>query len=177
LTENRRPASSRHALLVGRSVAADERALRCVSARAARLRDVLAIGRDEALVATVVRLLFFVRIVEQWRAISTCFGVLCLVRVGDCPSRMPDSEIEALKSMIVGGFVRLPEAPPPPARRKIAVGSRVRVTAGPFGGLSGLYQGQGSRDRERILLSMLGGQRPVLIAASLVVPLSEGASR
>jgi transcriptional antiterminator RfaH len=120
---------------------------------------------------------FFVRIVEQWRAISTCFGVLCLVRVGDCPSKMPDSEIENLKSMIVGGFIRLPEAPPPPARRKIAVGSRVRVTAGPFGGLSGLYQGQGSRDRERILLSMLGGQRPVLIAAGLVVPLSEEASR
>ena len=45
---------------------------------------------------------FFVRIVEQWRAISTCFGVLCLVRVGDCPSKMPDAEIENLKAMIDG---------------------------------------------------------------------------
>jgi Transcription termination factor nusG len=30
---------------------------------------------------------FFVLIVEQWRSINTCFGVLGLVRVGDCPSK------------------------------------------------------------------------------------------
>jgi transcription antitermination factor NusG len=77
---------------------------------------------------------FFVRIVEQWRSITTCFGVLCLVRVGDCPARCPDQDVDAIKAMIDGhGFVKLPEAPPMPARRKIAVGSKVRITAGPFG--------------------------------------------
>jgi transcriptional antiterminator RfaH len=120
---------------------------------------------------------FFVRIVEQWRAISTCFGVLCLVRVGDCPSRMPDAEIEALKSMVVGGFVRLPEAPGPSVKRTIAIGARVRITSGPFGGMSGLYAGQSTRERELVLLNLLGGQRSVAIAANLVVPLSEGARR
>ena len=41
---------------------------------------------------------FFVRIIEQWRAINTTFGVLCLVRVGDCPARCPDHEVDSLKA-------------------------------------------------------------------------------
>ena len=58
---------------------------------------------------------FFVRIIEQWGAINTTFGVLCLVRVGDCPARCPDVEIDSLKAMVVGGYVRLPEARVTPA--------------------------------------------------------------
>jgi transcription antitermination factor NusG len=118
----------------------------------------------------------FVRIIEQWRAISTCFGVLGVVRVGDCPSKMPDREIENLKAMIDGaGYVRLPEGRGSPVKRKIAIGSKVKITAGPFGGHLGLYQGQSTRERELILLNLLGGQRPVLIASNLIVPFSEEA--
>src|SRR5580700_7522118 len=114
---------------------------------------------------------FFVRIVEQWRAINTTFGVLCLVRVGDCPARCPDHEIDSLKAMIDGhGYIKLPEAPPPPIRRKIAIGARVRIASGPFGGMSGLYAGMSTKDREKILLNLLGGQRPVLVPANLVIP-------
>ena len=114
---------------------------------------------------------FFVLIVEQWRSINTCFGVFGLVRVGDCPSKMPDAEIENLKAMIDGhGFVRLPEGRGSPVKREIAIGARVRVTAGPFGGMSGLYAGQSTRERELILLSLLGRQTPVTIAACLIVP-------
>jgi transcriptional antiterminator RfaH len=112
---------------------------------------------------------FFIRIVEQWRAINSTFGVLCLVRTGDCPARCPDHEIEALKALIDGhGFVRLPDRPSTPARRKIAIGSKVRITGGPFGGMSGLYAGQSTRERELVLLNVLGGQRPVAVAAHLV---------
>lgn len=114
---------------------------------------------------------FFVRIVEQWRAISTCFGVLCLVRVGDCPSKMPDHEIDSLKAMIDRhGYIKLPEVPAAPVGREIAVGAKVRITAGPFGGMSGLYAGQSTRERELVLLNVLGGQRSVAIAAGLVAP-------
>jgi transcription antitermination factor NusG len=120
---------------------------------------------------------FFCRIVDRWRSINSTFGVLCLVRIGDCPARCPDREIEALKAMVVGGFVRLPEAPPPPVRRQIAVGARVRIASGLFGGMSGLYAGQSTRERQLVLLNVLGGQRPVAIAANLVVPLGEGARR
>ena len=113
---------------------------------------------------------FFVRIIEQWRSINFCFGVLGLVRVGDCPSKMPDAEIEAIKAMIVGGFVRLPESRGSPVNRKIEIGAKVRITAGPFGGMSGLYAGMSTKDRERVLLHVLGGQREIRIASNLVIP-------
>ena len=113
----------------------------------------------------------FCRIVEQWRAINSCLGVLCLVRVGDCPAKCPDHEIEALKAMIDGhGYIKLPEAPAAPVRRKIAIGARVRIASGPFSGMSGLYAGMSTKDREKILLNLLGSQRPVLIPANLVIP-------
>ena len=134
-------------------------------------RSFPASGPDEARLRAVVQFLFFVRIIEQWRAINTTLGVLCLVRVGDCPAKCPDHEIDSLKAMIDGhGYIRLPEAPAAPVGRKIAIGAKVKVTAGPFGGLSGLYAGQSTRERELVLLNVLGGQRPVSIAAGLVVP-------
>jgi transcriptional antiterminator RfaH len=113
----------------------------------------------------------FCRIVEQWRSINTTFGVLCLVRVGDCPARCPDHEVAALKAMIDRrGYVSLPDGPGAPIRRQIAIGSKVKITAGPFSGMSGLYAGQAPRERERVLLSLLGRQTPVLLGAASVVP-------
>jgi transcriptional antiterminator RfaH len=63
---------------------------------------------------------FFVLIVEQWRSVNTCFGVLGLVRVGDCPSKMPNAEIEALKAMIDGhGYIKLPGGPGRPSAARL----------------------------------------------------------
>ena len=73
------------------------------------------------------------------------------------------------------GDIKLPEAPPPPVRRKIAIGTKVRIASGPFGGMSGLYAGMSTKDRERVLLNLLGSQRPVLLPSNLVVPMNEGA--
>jgi transcriptional antiterminator RfaH len=113
---------------------------------------------------------FFCRIIDRWRSINSTFGVLCLVRVGDCPARCPDHEIAALKKMIDGhGYISLPDRPSAPVKRTIAIGAKVKVTAGPFGGMSGLYAGQSTRERELVLLNLLGSQRPVAIAASLIV--------
>jgi transcriptional antiterminator RfaH len=113
----------------------------------------------------------FARIIDRWRSINSTLGVLALVRVGDCPARCPDREIDSLKAMIDGhGFVRLPEAPAVPVRRKIAIGAKVRIVSGPFGWMSGLYAGQTTRERELVLLNMLGGKRPVSIAAGLLAP-------
>jgi transcriptional antiterminator RfaH len=123
-------------------------------------------------VAPLFRGYIFARVTDgRWHPIARALGVLRLVKFGDSPARCPDAEIAALKAMIDGhGYVRLPEAPAAPVRRKIAIGTKVPITAGPFGGMSGLYAGQSTRDREKILLSMLGSQRPVLIAANLVAP-------
>ena len=72
--------------------------------------------------------------------------------------------------MVVGGYVRLPGAESPAAKRKLAIGAQVGVASGPFAGWRGLYAGQSTKDRERILLNLLGGPRPVLIPSNLVIP-------
>jgi transcriptional antiterminator RfaH len=114
---------------------------------------------------------FFCRIIDRWRSINSTFGVLCLVRVGDCPARCPDHEVDSLKAMIdVHGYIKLPEVPAAPVRRPIAIGSKVRIASGPFGGMSGLYAGMSTKDREKILLNLLGSRRPVLISSNLVIP-------
>jgi transcriptional antiterminator RfaH len=121
--------------------------------------------------APLFRGYFFCRIVDRWRSINSTFGVLCLVRVGDCPAKCPDHEIDSLKAMIDGhGYIRLPEAPATPVGREIAIGAKVKVIAGPFGGMAGLYAGQSTRERELVLLNVLGRQTPVTIAAGLVAP-------
>ena len=101
---------------------------------------------------------------------SVAFGVLCLVRVGDCPSKMPDAEIDAIKSMIVGGFVQLPEALTKPVPL-LAKGEHVKFTGGPFEGVRAIYSGMRAGDRERFLLSLLrSSARRVLIPSHQVAP-------
>jgi hypothetical protein len=56
---------------------------------------------------------FFCRIIDRWRSINSTFGVLCLVRVGDCPARSPDHEIDSLKATINGhGYITTPACAP-----------------------------------------------------------------
>jgi transcription antitermination factor NusG len=114
---------------------------------------------------------FFVRVIEQWRSINFCFGVLCLVRVGDCPSKMPDAEIANLKSMVDGhGYIKLPDKPPPAPARVFKRGERVKIIGGPFEGVRAIHSGMRAGDRERILLSLLGSSaRPVMIPSHQVV--------
>ena len=113
---------------------------------------------------------FFIRIFEQWRAINSTFGVLCLVRVGDCPARCPDHEIDRLKSMIVGGCVRLPEAPARPARHVFKKNESVKILAGPFQGVAALHSGLSAAEKEILLISMLGAARRISVPSHLVVP-------
>ena len=115
---------------------------------------------------------FFVRIVEQWRSINFCFGVLGLVRVGDCPSKMPDAEIENIKSMIDrAGFVRLPDKPPPASPRAFKRGEPIKIIGGPFEGVRAIHSGMRAGDRERILLALLGSKaRSVMVPSHQVAP-------
>ena len=113
--------------------------------------------------------LFLPRIVEQWRPISSCFGVLCLVRVGDCPSKMPDAEIERLKAMVdAHGFVRLPDLPSKPRRHVYKRNERVTIIGGPFQGVQALHSGLSAAEKEFLLLKLLGATRRVAVPSSMV---------
>jgi transcription antitermination factor NusG len=112
---------------------------------------------------------FFCRIVEQWRAINYCFGVLALVRVGDCPCRIPDYEIEALKARAdASGIIRLPPPPPPRSQRQFAKGEKVKIVAGQFAHFDAIHSGMRRGDLERVLITILGAQREVTVARHLV---------
>jgi len=111
----------------------------------------------------------FVRIVDRWRAIETTFGVLALIRFGEEPARCPDREVDALKARAnEKGIITLP---PAPTKRLIKPGARVRVVSGPFQGLNGIFQGQSTRDRVLVLMSVLNATRPVKISAASIAPM------
>jgi transcriptional antiterminator RfaH len=112
----------------------------------------------------------FIRIVDRWRVIERTMGVLSLIKFGDKPAKCPDNEIALLLARAdPDGIIRLgPRRSLNGTRSTLAPGATVTVTGGPLAGFDGLYQGQGAHDRERVLLTMLGAQRPVEIAAGLL---------
>jgi transcriptional antiterminator RfaH len=112
-----------------------------------------------AKIAAVFPGYFFVQIESRWRAIANTVGVIGLIMAGDSPARCPDADIERLKAAQgPNGLIRLQ---PARTRRNIAPGSKVRILDGPFRGLKALYEGQSAKDRERVLLEILGRNVPV----------------
>ena len=103
----------------------------------------------------------FILITLQWSAAHYAPGVVRLVMDGARPARVPDQVIEALQAREKNGVIDLPKPPP-----KLRVGARVRVTGGPFGGHIGLVAGMSPRERVVVLLSLLGSQQRVEMAAS-----------
>lgn len=95
----------------------------------------------------------FVRLdaqVARWRSINGTFGVVKLLCNGDAPEPVPDGLVDAiLRRRDTRGLVQLPP-------RQFAVGEALRVDAGPFADLVGIYEGMSGRDRVVLLLDMLG---------------------
>jgi transcriptional antiterminator RfaH len=107
----------------------------------------------------------FVKIIDRWRVVERTFGVLSLIRFGETPARVPDREIEALRSRVnERGIIALPPEPPTRVWRK---GDEVRVNIAGVA-FSGIHSGTSSRDRELILMSVLGSVRAVDVARHLV---------
>ena len=109
----------------------------------------------------------FVWIELQWYAIHSIPGVIRLIRVGDCPARVPDAVITELRNRERNGSVELAE--PPRLRR----GDPVRIVRGAFSGCLALYAGQAPHERVAVLLQLLGSQRRTELSAGDVVPLAD----
>jgi transcription antitermination factor NusG len=97
----------------------------------------------------------FVRIEDRWWSVNQTIGVIQLLTAGDHPAQVRDSIVETIRAKERGGIVRLP----PP--QGLHVGQKVRVLRGSFEGHIGLYQGMSGKDRERVLLDLLGRKVPV----------------
>jgi transcriptional antiterminator RfaH len=99
----------------------------------------------------------FVRIVARWRAVDRTIGIIGLIKFGEVPAKCPDAEIAKLQGQLdADGLVSLPHRPPKPARP--TPGAQVRIAAGPFRGFTAIYAGMTARDRERVLIDLLGRQ-------------------
>lgn len=103
----------------------------------------------------------FVRVIDRWYPIAWTIGVIRILMAGDHPAHMPENimdEIRARES--ADGFVKLAPSP------RLKKGAHVRILSGQFQGHIGLYDGMSAKERERVLLSLLGRSVRVELAAS-----------
>lgn len=93
----------------------------------------------------------FIRIGEfRWSIIDNTIGVIRLLRAGERPAELRDTVISEIRGLERQGIVRLPKM------RVLKVGDKVRVMRGSFADHIGLHDGMSSRDRQFVLLELLG---------------------
>jgi transcriptional antiterminator RfaH len=106
----------------------------------------------------------FVAIVDRWQTIDRTLGVIGLVKAGDHPARCPDAEIAKLRGQVdAAGLIRLR-----PSLEAFQPGARLRITGGPLCGVDAIYVGMTARQRELVLINLLGRQTPVELDRGLL---------
>ena len=101
----------------------------------------------------------FVKVFTTWRPLLSTVGVLGLVMNGQKPAHVPEREIELLRSRQIDGWIVLPKPPP-----QFTIGQTINIKEGPLAGFAGLFDGMTGDQRVRILIDMLGGKTPVVVA-------------
>ena len=127
-----------------------------------RIRETLQIqGRRVVKDVLMFPRYLFVSVEGPWRFLLSTIGVLNVVRGGgsDSPATLDSSIIDFFrKKEGRDGVIELPKEP------LFRYGQKVRFKSGCFSGLTGLYHGASSLERESVLLNMLG--RPTVVSAS-----------
>jgi transcriptional antiterminator RfaH len=101
----------------------------------------------------------FAEVEHRWYDIRWCVGVLRLIMNGEKPAHLPEPEVEKImREMGHNGLIKLPKAQPAPT---LIAGSPVRILTGNFQGLNAIYQGMSPKQRELVLLDLLGRKVPV----------------
>ena len=108
----------------------------------------------------------FLRLAEGRQSLSpvhSTVGVSRVVRFGSQYTTVPDGVLEQLRAREDPrtGLHRLREAP-------LSPGARVRITAGTFGGLEGIFERAAGTERVLILLDLLGQQASVRVPAKFL---------
>jgi len=120
----------------------------------------------ERIVALFPRYLFLRLVVgeQSLRPVHSTIGVSNIVRFGTRFATVGDGVIEQLQSRAdpASGLHRLQAA------ARFARGTRVRITAGPFCGIDGIFERADGAERVTILLTLLGEERPLQFPTELV---------
>jgi len=96
----------------------------------------------------------FVQIADRWYDVLWTPHVIRLLMAGDRPANLPDAIIHAIRKRELGGLVRLPV-------KNFKLGQKVKIAGGSFEGRIGIYAGMAGKQRERVLLELLGRQVPI----------------
>jgi len=103
----------------------------------------------------------------RWRAVQSTFGIQNLVCNGDMPATIDEDIIlEIRKRENDAGFLQVESSP---CHKK---GDEIRVSAGPFANLEGLFDAYSDALRVTVLLNILGGSVPVKLLKNQVHPTS-----
>lgn len=98
----------------------------------------------------------FVRIESVWYPIQSTRGVMRVLRNGnEEPSRIGDLIVRKIREREVRGIVKLP--------KRLQPGMQVRILRGTFKDFIGIYDGMNGKERERVLLELLGRKVPIEI--------------
>jgi transcriptional antiterminator RfaH len=100
--------------------------------------------------------------VTQWRSVNGTFGVSRIIMQGERPHPVPRGVVESLVACIdEKGLLRLDQ--------HFKVGTKVRLTAGPFAEQIGILDRLDDSGRVRVLLEIMGGPVPVQVPREYVV--------
>jgi transcriptional antiterminator RfaH len=120
-----------------------------------------------------IKLLFpsyvFVRIAERWYPVLWTIGVQRLLMSGEQPACLPDAIVKELRQREINGFVRLPKR----SQLRLRRGQQVRIVYGSLAGRIALYDGMSGRQRERVLLDLLGRKVPITVPRNAITPQQE----
>jgi transcription antitermination factor NusG len=124
--------------------------------------------RHRGRIAPLFPTYLFVRLVagDRWYPIAWTPHVTRLLMAGDRPAQLAEDVVNDLRKRERDGLVRLPR------QFRLRKGQQVRIIGGSFEGAIALYDGQSSRDRERVLLELLGRKVSVELPARDLAPLA-----
>ena len=109
----------------------------------------------------------FVLLAERsWYPVMWTPHVTRLLMSGDRPAQLPEEVIVQIRRREQNGLVKLPNPSKRPKK-----GQMVRIIRGSFEGRLALYEGMSGKDRERVLLDLLGQTVPVELPAKDIAPL------
>ena len=112
----------------------------------------------------------FIRLIDRWYPVIWTVGVVRLLMSGDQPAKLPEDVVTQIRKREHGGFVKLPI-------QRLRKGQKVRIVRGSFEGQIALYEGMSGKDRERVLLNLLGQSVPVELPSRDLEPLPVAAQQ
>ena len=104
----------------------------------------------------------FIHVQNRWACLNSTHGIASILMTGGRPSIVKDSIVEALQQQEHQGFVQLPKV-------RFVIGDKVTIQSGPFALQQGIVERMPTKERQKLLLSLLSGKAKLLIDETNVI--------